>query len=373
MKSRIAAYAALVGLIAFGVFAWNTFATPKPPEKPLSRQVMEYQESVIRSVKPPPTTAALQYAYTASAYADGIETGTPRIALQAAQSMLVMLYPERTQDITQQVTKLAQQAKISHFNDASTEAAKITYKYNYRYEHDGHTLVWDGIIPTGPGKWVKTSAKDPFTPRAGEWQRWNVQSAISVPPPPVFNSAEDIRQLAGVVQASATRNGQDINTINFWGGTPGSETPSGIWQNELFTTVKPDLPNSTFKADMKYAVLQKILAQTESDAFMECWKVKYTYWTARPNMHTTAITTAMENPNFPGYISGHSTISKAAADVLSTLVPAHTKVWNDMAMEARQSRLKAGIHYDIDNVVGFQVGTAVAEQTKQAVQLRQEL
>jgi hypothetical protein len=33
-----------------------------------------------------------------------------------------------------------------------------------------------------------------------------------------------------------------------------------------------------------------------------------------------------------------------------------------MAVEARQSRLIAGIHYDIDNEQGFKVGTQVAQQ-----------
>jgi hypothetical protein len=33
-----------------------------------------------------------------------------------------------------------------------------------------------------------------------------------------------------------------------------------------------------------------------------------------------------------------------------------------MATEARNSRLVAGIHFDIDNKVGFDVGTEVAKQ-----------
>src|SRR5207245_2468798 len=130
--------------------------------------------------------------------------------------------------------------------------------------------------------------------------------------------------------------------INFWGGTPGTDSPSGIWQNQLYKTIKSDLPKDSLQADKTYAAIQMDIAQAMSDAFMECWKVKYSYWTARPTMRIPGLQTAMDNPNFPSYISGHSTISKAAADVLSVLVPKYQMQWEAMASEARDSRLSAG-------------------------------
>jgi hypothetical protein len=165
-----------------------------------------------------------------------------------------------------------------------------------------------------------------------------------------------------VKQASANRNGNDINTINFWGGTPGTNAPSGIWQDQIYKKVHQLLPSDPLLADKKYSAIQATSAQTMSDAFMECWKIKYTYWTARPDMRDPSIKTAMDDPNFPGYISGHSTISKAAADILSVMVPSEASSWESMATEARNSRLVAGIHFDIDNKVGFDVGTEVAKQ-----------
>ena len=351
-----------IGIIsATGIYIAAT--RPAVPSEPLSRQVMDYQQTIVRAVKPPPTTAALQYAYVSSAYADGIHSGSQRTALQAAQAMLEMIYPEKKAEISAHIVKLAADNNLQEFIVPDTRATELAQGYASRYAGDGHSLVWDLSIPKGPGKWIQTTPKDPMTPRAGEWQRWNVQTAIDVPPPPVLNSSEDRKQIAGVSAAAASRNGQDVNTINFWGGTPGTETPSGIWQNQLYATIRTELPKNHITADQKYALVQKVLAQTESDAFMECWKVKYTYWTARPSMRIPGLVTAMDNPNFPSYISGHSTISKAAADVLGVLTPQHKAAWNSMAMEARQSRLKAGIHFDIDNAVGYDVGSAVASQT----------
>ena len=334
---------------------------------PVSRQVLVFQESIVKRLKPAPTLAALQYAYVASAYNDALIVGGQSAAVATAGSTLDMIYPTEAGAIDMAMIGIRE---TNQLDNKVAAVASILQTYAQRYANDGHTLAWNGVIPKGPGKWVQLSNVSPLTPRAGDWQRWNVTSAISVPAPPVYGSAEDQRQIAIVSQAASNRTGEDVNLINFWGGTPGSETPAGIWQNQLYTTVKADLPATVVSADMKYALLQKYTAQTLSDAFMECWKVKYTYWTARPSMRLPGLVTTMNNPNFPGYISGHSTISKAAADVLSITAPKHAAAWESMAAAARLSRLKAGIHFDVDNAVGFDVGTAVAKQTANKLQLQ---
>lgn len=364
----------VLAVIAALFFSFKADAPPLVPEpkaaaieakEPMSRQVMFLAEQIVKDVKPPPTTAALQYAYVASAYYDALKVGGQVDAWRASHYVLKMLYPDQTTRITDEMTKIAVANNLS-LTDTNSESPDIARQvidtYSARYKSDKHELVWDGKIPTGPGKWLQLSAIGPFTPRAGEWQRWIVNKSILVPPPPAVGSVQDLKELEMVKQASASRNGEDVNKINFWGGAPGTESPGGVWQNQVYATIKDELPAGTLPADLQYAEIQRDVAQTISDAFMECWKVKFTYWTARPSMRIPALVTAMPNPNFPGYISGHSTISKAAADVLSTLIPKHAAEWQSMAVEARDSRLKAGIHYDIDNKVGFDVGTEVAKQ-----------
>ena len=332
--------------------------------QPISYQVMLIAQSQVKALKTAPTLAALQYAYVANAYTKGLEIGGQGGALQMSDSILSKMYPKDSDSIQSQILSIASASGIQY----SAQSVPATIKESadtlaQRYDTDGHDAVWDGVIPTGPDKWQKTLPADPFTPLAGSWKRWNVATAISVPPPPASGSAEDLKELENVRQVSASRNGEDVNTINFWGGVPGSESPAGIWQNQLKATVTNDLPADSLEADTVYAGLQNDLAQTISDAFMECWKVKYTYWTARPSMRDSSIKTAMPNPNFPSYVSGHSTISKAAADLLSVEAPKHKAAWQSMAVEARDSRLKAGIHYEIDNKVGFELGAKVAEQS----------
>lgn len=340
-------------------------------QEPMSRQVMYLAEQIVKDVKPPPTTAALQYAYVASAYHDALVADGQRWAWQVSLQILEMLYPDHTARINEEMEKIAKANSVSTVTtDFSNKAHDVATTYIERYKNDKHDLSWDGKVPTGQGKWQKTSPNDPFTPRAGEWQRWIVDKTITVPPPPVIGSAKDLQELEKVKQASASRNGEDVNKINFWGGAPGTESPGGIWQNQLYETIKGDLPSDAEQADELYAKMQKVLAQTISDAFMECWKVKYTYWTARPSMRIPGLVTAMKDPNFPSYVSGHSTISKASADVLGVMAPKYANEWQAMAVEARDSRLSAGIHFEVDNMVGFDLGTEVAKQATSKLDLQ---
>jgi hypothetical protein len=344
-------------------------AAPRPAA-PLSYEIMQAAQDQVRAVKPAPTEAALYYAYVASVYNDVLSVSNQATALAATQQIMNSFYPARVQYVDQAIADMRREYSLSEPTLDDSKVAAVITTYSNRHKADGRELQWDGVIPSGTGKWRRERPADPFTPRAGEWRRWVVDTPISVPPPPKFGSAEDMRELQNVKQVSSTRTGQDVNIINFWGGVPGSEAPAGIWQNQLYRTIKDDITGDYEMTDKQYASIQKVLALTLSDAFIECWKVKYTYWTARPDMRDPSIDTAMENPNFPGYVSGHSTISKAAADVLGVLVPKYASQWQAMAVEARDSRLKAGIHFDIDNQIGFRVGGEVAKQVITKMQLK---
>ena len=64
-------------------------------------------------------------------------------------------------------------------------------------------------------------------------------------------------------------------------------------------------------------------------------------------------------PNFPSYISGHSTFSGAAATILGYIIPARASAYSAMAAEASLSRLYGGIHYRSDCAIGLTTGQAV--------------
>ena len=65
-------------------------------------------------------------------------------------------------------------------------------------------------------------------------------------------------------------------------------------------------------------------------------------------------------PGFPAYVSGHASVSAAAAEVLSIRLPDAGQDWPTHAEEAAMSRLYGGIHYPMANENGLAQGACVA-------------
>lgn len=97
-----------------------------------------------------------------------------------------------------------------------------------------------------------------------------------------------------------------------------------------------------------------------ADAGLFAWNVKYTYWGARPFQYITGFTPVIATPNFPGYISGHSTFSAAWAKSLSLLYPNLKNISKYIAELSGISRLYGGIHFSDDNTTGLNCGTSIA-------------
>ena len=64
-----------------------------------------------------------------------------------------------------------------------------------------------------------------------------------------------------------------------------------------------------------------LLNMSLMDAAIVCWKTKYLYYNPRPSQLDTRIKTLTGLPNFPAYISGHSTFSSGAACVFEKFFP----------------------------------------------------
>ena len=102
-----------------------------------------------------------------------------------------------------------------------------------------------------------------------------------------------------------------------------------------------------------------LLNMAINDAGIVCWNTKYFYFNPRPTQLRPSIKTLTGIPNFPSYISGHSTFSGAAAAILAYLLPANASKYESMAQEASLSRVIGGIHYPIDCSTGLTVGANV--------------
>ncbi|MGH2374189.1 MAG: phosphatase PAP2 family protein, partial [bacterium] len=110
-------------------------------------------------------------------------------------------------------------------------------------------------------------------------------------------------------------------------------------------------------------------AMTIADAVIAVFDSKYTYWVKRPFMMDRSIRTVMPTPNHPSYPAGHSTLSAAAATILSHYFPEATDTWQALAREAGLSRVWGGIHFPMDNEQGLILGDRVAREAIRQLQM----
>lgn len=319
-----------------------------------SRIWMEYAMDLVRYNPTTPPRSARLYAYVASVYYDVlVVTGSEDEAGMAARDLINKLVPVSEHD----TNLFYENISGSDITDLSNEAKSIVDKFIERSNSDGASQVWVGENQLGDGYW---SGSEPFEPLAGEWRRWVIGGAkFNVPPPPQWGSDEHVSALALVKKTAKERTNEQSAAVNFWGGVPGTEAPAGIWQNVMYDKVREQ-----GLSDLEYAYAQMLLAQGIADSFIECWALKYKYWTARPSMDDESIVPFMDmdNPNFPSYASGHSTVSRTAAGVLAFIFPASKDFWMSNAEEARDSRLWAGVHFAYDNEIGFEHGKDIADE-----------
>jgi hypothetical protein len=349
--------------------AQSTAIEQRTAQKVLSRGVMELAIRYSREAQLAPTEAARQHAYVASAYANALEKNLgQKEALYAAQEMLRQFHPAK--DLGADINRVASEYVLSQKSpqeEANPETTAIVAALAKRSAADRHDIQWDGVMPAGEGTWTGTN---PLTPRAGEWQRWGVSGVIVLPRPTKFDSEEFNKELEEVRAATEQLSDEVKGEISAWSGSGGADLPDAAWQDRLYETIKTDLPADKLEADALYAAIQKQVSLVLVDSILECWRVKYTYWTARPSMIDAQIKPAVQIPNYPAYPSVHSSVSSAAAQVLSVLVPAHRGEWFEMAEKTGTVQLSAGHYLPSDISAGAKLGELIGQQFVQTLELK---
>jgi membrane-associated phospholipid phosphatase len=258
---------------------------------------------------------------------------------------------------------------------------------------------------TDPGDWQPTPPA--FLPAlAPQWPdvtpfAMTDGSQFRPPPPPALGSAEyaaafnEVKVVGAADAETSDRdgNGQPDRTADqtqialFWRDPTSAAYAFGHW-NEIAQQVSTERGLDLVADARLFALLNFATA----DAIISCWDTKYTYSFWRP---VTAIqfsrdsalnpatasdptwTPLITTPNFPSYTSAHSTVSGAAAAVLTDLfgpdyhfttgsrgLPGVTRSFASFdaaAAEAGQSRIYGGIHYQFDNQGGLASGHALGQ------------
>jgi membrane-associated phospholipid phosphatase len=167
-------------------------------------------------------------------------------------------------------------------------------------------------------------------------------------------------ELAEVLDQVQHPTREKTRIVHYWADGVGTYTPPGHWN----AIAAEDLIQKNF-SEVRWARNMALLNMSLMDAGVVCWFTKYHYFNPRPTQLNPAIRTTTGVPNFPAYISGHSTFSSAAATILAHIIPDQANKYFSMAKEASNSRLYGGIHYRSDCEMGLTVGANVGNYAVQ--------
>lgn len=205
---------------------------------------------------------------------------------------------------------------------------------------------------------METPKRPPMLPLYGKVKGFLIDSATCVSlrpgPPPSTGSDQMKKETQEIYDYVKNPSREQIRMVQFWADGAGTYTPAGHWN----TIAAEDFMTKNF-SEVRWARNMALLNMSLMDAAIVCWNTKYYYFNPRPSQMNPAIKTLTGIPNFPSYISGHSTFSGAAAEILGYLIPERAAAYNAMAQEASVSRMYAGIHFRSDCFAGLAMGKKV--------------
>ena len=224
---------------------------------------------------------------------------------------------------------------------------------------DGSALPWTGTVPAGPCKWIGTN---PSNVTGGSWRPLLLTSPSQFrpPAPPDCASPELQSQLAEVRNFPRSAPGTAATFVFrykafYWQSPEGANTWAYRYADKWISEDRLD------QNPPRAARIYALIAAVQFDAFIASQDGKFTYWYIRPSQLDPSIVPLFPVPNFPSYPSNHSTYSTAKSEVLAYLFPTRADFIRAVGREAGDSRIWAGIHYQMDNTAGVELGRSVAQ------------
>ncbi|HQU41647.1 MAG TPA: Ig-like domain-containing protein [Pirellulales bacterium] len=319
----------------------------------------------------------------------------PAAVSQAAHDVLAYLYPAQLAtfdgELAASLALVADgQAKTDGMALGTTAASAIVALR----AGDGSRNFVEYTPGSGPGVWRPTAPMyaEALEPQWAQLTPWTMTSDSEFRPagPPALTSAawaQSVNETQSLGAAdSTTRTADQTEIAHFWSDGGGTATPPGHW-NEIAEQVASSEGNSLDENARLFAELDVGLA----DAAIVAWDAKFAYnaWrpiTAIPNADTAGNSAVTQDPNwtpllitpnFPEYVSGHSTFSGTAAGILDAVFGADTSFtigsdalpgvtrsftgFDQAAQEAGISRIYGGIHFEFSDADGRAAGALLAQ------------
>lgn len=353
---------------------WDALPPTLPWTDVTLELIVKYQQNPLR--------AARSLSYLHVAMSDALSVAQQSSLSPAAQRMTVhvaaagvleLFYPQETEGRFMALATAASAGVVlgarAGAEHAWAIARAIIAAAKARATHDGADAVWriaDRPAPR-PGLWEAAPPLYGYRPLealAGRWKPWILMRAdeLPAPAPPAYGSDQYWAEAQKVLDTFRNLTADQKKIADAWHLGQGTVTPAGVWNLKAKEIALQRQLGTTETAQM-FALLNTSMF----DAFLACWDIKFRHWTERP---VTAIRRKFDpsflphlvTPPFPSYVSGHATVSGAAAEVMAAFFPAEKGRFDAMAQEAAQSRLYGGIHFEIDNSAGLALGHAVGAQ-----------
>lgn len=263
------------------------------------------------------------------------------------------------------------------------------------------------IDPQNPRRWRPTGPMyvDAVEPHWCEIRPWALDSAAQFKadtciPFSADKNSDFYKQAYEVYEIGKNLTAEQTATAWYWDDNPDAKQVSGHFAYSL----KKISPGGHWMAITGYACRKKgssLIEATEAyakvacalaDGFISCWTEKYRSCVIRPETYINQYIASdwlplIQTPPFPEHTSGHSTVSGAAATVLTNLFgdnfaftdstevefgmpPRAFPSFYAAADEAALSRLYGGIHYRRGNEAGRKNGREVGQFVFEKVKTR---
>ena len=275
------------------------------------------------------------------------------IVAGAASEVLQHLFPENVEQIiameSSEIASLPEEkGKINSGLNIGHNVGKKVVAYA---KADGYDTVWDGIIPPGPCNWTGV---DPIGPTFGSVKTFVLTSWDEFPilPPPECGSEVDQAEIQLVVNTHNTLTTEQIAIAERW-----EPIPALIHNDQLNERI---LSHNLSIFDAAHAAVYVNVAS--HDSMVAVWHSKYIFWTGRPFQLISGFEPVIVTPNFPAYPSGHSTAAPSTAVVLGQLFPEDAEQLILDAQENALSRLLGGVHWNVDDTVGYDLGLQIGNK-----------
>jgi len=264
--------------------------------------------------------------------------------------------------------------------------------------HRGYLHNFDKTMvhPDRPGSWkpplfAQSFSHHPLHPHWGENRTFaSINETISDPqiiPYDTTPSSPYYKQFENVYHKDLELTQLEKEAAIWWGDDPDvSFTPPG--HSYYFATLALYGHDSTM---IECAQVFAQVGMAVADAFINCWKWKYQFFTERPNTFIPKYIdeeweSFWPDPPFPSFPSGHAIQAAAAATVLEHnfgkkftftdkahegrerdelketdfVIRSFDTFW-EAAQETADSRFYGGIHTQLDNEVGLEKGIEIAK------------